>query len=249
MPVIVQGPSTEQFGRSIGQWVKDTTIEVAERELKAAVGQGFDNEPVVITDGMPRRDYKDVRPFGKIEFVARHDLAEAVRWALSELQRRSPVLTGRYASSHIVLLNGKEIEGNIWDTLRKAKNGTDRVQIVNTQPYARKIERATASKKSGRRARKALSRQARSGVYQPVLRALVNRFGRSMFFDFKYVKIESGVKVWGAAGGRGAPLSDRQIVRGPGGRIKGWTRPGRTVQRDQVYPALQFFIKGTGLPN
>jgi hypothetical protein len=228
MGVTIEGPSIEQLGKSIGAWVKENTIALAETSLRAEVARGFDNQPVVITDGTPRRDYLNVRPFGKIEFVARHDLAEAVRWALTELQRKSPVLTGRYASSHVVLLNGKEIEGNIWDTLRKAKSGTDRVRIVNPQPYARKIERATASKKTGRGARKALSRQARSGVYQPVLRALVNRFGRSMFFDFKYVKLSTGLKVWGKSGG---------------------SKSAKRVQRDQVYPALQFFIKGTGLPN
>lgn len=221
MAVIVTGPTTEQLGRSLAEWVKDTTIEVAERTLRAEVSRGFDNEPVVVTDGMPRKDYRDVRPFGKVEFIARHDLAEAVRWALSELQRRSPVLTGRYASSHAVMLNGQEIQGNIWDALRKAKSGVDRVQIVNTQPYARKIERASANKRTGRGARKALSRQARAGVYQPVLRALVNRFGKSMFFDFAYVKLNLGVKVWGKSGGGSA----------------------KRVQRDQVYPAIKFFSK------
>jgi len=61
-----------------------------------------------------------------------------------------------------------------------------------------------------------------------VLRALVNRFGKSLFFDFKYVNLNTGVKVWGKRGGRSST---------------------RRVQRDQVYPALQFFIKPTGLPN
>jgi hypothetical protein len=38
------------------------------------------------------------------------------------------------------------------------------------------------------------------------------------------VKLNTGIKVWGKRG-------------------------ARRVQRDQVYPALQFFIKPTGLPN
>jgi hypothetical protein len=203
--------------------VRAATIDVAKRALREEVARGFDNEPVVITDGMPRRDYLQVRPFGRIEFAARTSMVEAVRWALTELQKKSPVLTGRYASSHTVMINGAEVQGNIWVALRNARP-TDRVQIVNPQPYARKIEGAAANRKTGRGKRAALSRQASSGVYRVVLRALVNRFGKALFFDFKYVNLNIGIKVWGKRG-------------------------ARRVQRDQVYPALQFFIKPTGLPN
>lgn len=249
MPIIVQQIGAPTTGATIGQWVKRATIETAERVLIEEVGRGFDSSPVVVTDGMPRRHYDQVKPFGKIEFIARTSLAEAVRWALTELQKRSPVLTGRYAASHVVMINGEEVRGNIWAALRAVKP-TDKVQIVNPQPYARKIERASASRRTGRQARRALSRQARAGVYQPVLRALVERFGKSMFFDFKYVRLAGAAKVWGQAGGRGRNgLADRQIIRGKGGRIAGWTRPGRDVRRDQVFPALQFFIKPTGLAN
>lgn len=249
MATVTHNIGAAEFGKSVGQWVKAQTIVVAERALQHEVGRGFDNAPVIVTDGMPRRDYTQVKPFGKIEFIANTSMAEAVRWALTELQKTSPVRTGRYASSHVIMINGAEIQGNIWVALRAVK-GTDRVQIVNPQPYARKIERASASKKTGRQARKSLSKQARSGVYQPVLRALVGRYGKSLFFDFKYVKLAGGKKVWGQAGGRGAaPLGDRQIIRGARGRITGMTRAGRDVRREQVFPALQFFIKPTGLAN
>jgi len=223
MPIIVEGLSAPELGRSIGQWVKEHTIAVAERALQEEVRRGFDSQPVAVTDGMPRRDYLQVKPFGRIEFAARTSMAEAVRWALTELQKRSPVLTGRYASSHTVMINGAEVQGNIWVALRNVQP-TDRVQIVNPQPYARKIEGATANKRTGRGKRAALSRQSRSGVYRVVLRALVNRFGKALFFDFKYVKLDTGIKVRGKQG-------------------------ARRVQRDQVYPALNFFIKPTGLPN
>ena len=227
MAVIFEGLSVPELGRSIGQWVRENTIAVAERALREEVRRGFDSQPFVVTDGMPRRDYLQVKPCGRIEFVARTSMAEAVRWALTELQKRSPVLTGRYVSSHTVMINGAEVQGNIWLALRNVQP-TDRVQIVNPQPYARKIEGATANKRTGRGKRAALSRQARSGVYRVVLRALVNRFGKALFFDFKYVNLNTGIKVWGKRGGRSST---------------------RRIQRDQVYPALQFFIKPTSLPN
>lgn len=231
MATVTHNIGAAEFGKSIGQWVKAQTIAVAERALREEVGRGFDNKPVVVTDGTPRRDYMQVKPFGKIEFIANTSMADAVRWALTELQRKSPVLTGRYASSHTVMINNAEVQGNIWAALRAVKS-TDRVQIVNPQPYARKIEKATArkatKKRHGRTARVALSKQARSGVYQPVLRALVGRYGKSLFFDFKYVKLNTGLKVWGKSGGSAS---------------------AKRVLRDQVYPALQFFIKPTGLAN
>ena len=227
MGVIVVGPSVEQMGRSIADWVKAATIDTAMSALTTEVRRGFDNEPEVITDGVLRRDPNQVKPFGKIEFVARTTIADAVLWALDELRKKSPVLTGRYAASHIVMVNGAEVQGNIRVALMKVKSG-DHVQIVNPQPYARKIESATASRKTGRQKRRALSRKAPGGVYRPVLRALLQRYSKSIFVDFKYVKLNSGVKVWGLQGG---------------GRNR------KKVQRDQVFPALQFFTRSSQTVN
>jgi hypothetical protein len=238
MPIVVEGITSQQLGRTTAEWVRTATIEIAERGLREEVAKGFDNEPVVITDGVPRRDYLQVKPYGKIEFARRPNMAEAVLWALTDLQKRSPVLTGRYASTHTVMINGAEIQGNIALALRNI-GPTDRVQIVNPQPYARKIEGATASGKTGRVKRKGISNQAKNGVYRAVLRELVSRYGRSMFFDYKMVPLNLGVKVWGAVGGGRYKVKGKWTNRKPRGRIL----------RNQVYPALQFFIKPVELPN
>lgn len=228
MPVTVQQIGKPTTPQSLGEWVKANTIAVAERALREEVGKGFDNKPVVVTDGTPRRDYGQVKPFGKIEFIRRPQMAEAVLWALDALRKRSPVRSGRYAQSHIVLLNKVQIEGDLKTALSNVKDG-DRVQIVNPQPYARKLEGATANKKTGRGRRKAASKQARSGIYRVVHRAMVQRYGRSLFVDFKYVKLDTGVKVWGDQGG--------------GYRTSGTKRTVKRVLRDQVYPAIQIYIK------
>lgn len=234
MGVTVQNIGRPTDAKSIGQWVKENTIAVAERTLREEVGKGFDNAPVVITDGMPRRDYRQVRPYGKIEFARRPNMTESVLWALDQLRRRSPVRSGRYVQSHTVLLNGVELSGDLRRALDAVKP-TDRVQIVNTQPYAKKIEgrRARSKGRGANRTKTAavqgLSSQAPRGVYERVvLRLLVARFGRVMFFDFKYVKLNTGVRVKGYQGG-GA------------GR--------KRIMRDLVYPSLNFFIKPTGLAN
>jgi len=234
MPVTVQQIGKPTDGRMIGQWVKEATIQAAETALTQEVARGFDNKPVVVTDGMPRRDYHGVKPFGRIEFIRRPQMAEAVLWALDMLRKRSPVLTGRYVQSHAVLLNGAQIEGDIKAALQDVKDG-DRVQIVNSQPYAKKIEgrRARSKGRGANRTKTAavagLSRQAPRGVYERVvLPMLVRRYGRSMFFDFKFVKLSTGVKSWGWSGG-------------------GASR--KRILRDHVFPSLQFYIKPTGALN
>jgi len=230
MGVTVVGPSVEQMGRSIGEWIKAATIETAFNVLAQEGARGFDREPVVITDGVTRRDPRQVKPFGKIEFVARTTIADAVLWALAELIRRSPIgpaKDGHYKDDHTVLINGAEVRGNIRVALTQAKAG-DRIQIVNPRPYARKLEGATANKKTGRGGRRGSSRQARGGIYRPVLRSVVQRWGKSVYVEYKNVKLNLGVKVWGDQGGR----YNRAGVKG---RVK-------RVIRDQVYPALQFFV-------
>lgn len=218
----VSGFTSQKWDKVMHPTIQQATIATAEQALTKAVANGFDNQPVVVTDGKPRADYRLVKPFGQIEFIRRPTMADAVLWALDQLRRRSPVDSGRYVQSHTVLLNGRQIDGDINGALASVKP-TDRVQIVNPLPYARKLEGATASKKTGRKKRKAVSKQARSGIYRVVHRAVASRFGRSLFVDFKYVKLDSGVKVWGDQGGGK-------------GHVK-------RVQRDQVYPSIQFYIK------
>lgn len=225
MPVVVEGFKLPDFERNIGAFIRKVTIETAEKALRAEVAKGFDAQPVVVTDGITRRDYRNVRIGGRIEFIRRPQMADAMLWAFRELARISPRLSGRYVRSHIAMLNGREItDNNLALALRNVKDG-DRGQIVNTQPYAKKIEGRTASKKRGIGGLRGQSRQAPGGVYRVVLRSLVQRYGRSMFFDMKYVKLSTGVKY---------------VRRGKGKRSK--------AGRDVVYPAIQFFIKPTGLP-
>jgi len=223
MGVTVVGPSVEQMGRSIGEWIKAATIETAFNVLAQEGARGFDREPVVITDGVTRRDPRQVKPFGKIEFVARTTIADAVLWALAELIRRSPIgpaKDGHYKDDHTVLINGAEVRGNIRVALTQVKAG-DRIQIVNPRIYARKLEGATASRKTGRERRRGSSRQARGGIYRPVLRSVVQRWGKSVYVELKYVKLNLGVEVRGKQGGN----SERKVLR------------------DQVYPCIQVFVK------
>jgi hypothetical protein len=127
---------------------------------------------------------------------------------------------------HIVMLNGQAIDGkNLSLALRSAKDG-DRIVITNEMPYAKKIEGRAASKKRGISGERGQTRQAPGGVYRVVLRLLIQRYGRSIFADFKYVRLPTGLKY---------------ARHGKGKRSK--------VGRDYVYPAISIYIKPTGLPN
>lgn len=215
--VVAEGITAQQLGETTAQWVQRVTRETAMSALREEVARGFDSEPVVVTDGVPRRDPDLVRPYGRIEWIARQNMADIVLWALNELWKRSPILTRRYINSHTVMVNNVSVGANMAAALRATKPG-DRVQIVNPQPYAKKIEGRAASRKRGISGQRGQSRQAPQGVYRVVHRLAVQRYGRSVFVDFKYVKLDTGAKVWSRQG-------------------------SRRVQRDAVYPALQFFIK------
>lgn len=236
MPVIIEGPTVPMLDMSIGQWVKANTIDLAETVLKREVAAGFDNEPIVITDGVPRRDYTGVKPFGKIEFAKRTQVAEAVLWALDRLRQISPVgpaAHGHYRDDHVVLVNGTQVTGDLRAALMNLQP-EDRVQIVNPRPYARKLEAQTADRRGNRKRRKSISRQAPNGVYRVVVRNLANRFGKVMFFDFKYVQLNTGVKVWGDTQGKYSKTG--KVLR----------RSGQALL-NHVYPALQFYQRAPDL--
>lgn len=237
-PLRIEGGSFADLAVGIGRWVQRATVEIAEEELVLAVDRdGFDNRPVVITDGVRRKNPQDVKPFGRIVFVARPNMADAVLWALTKLIEISPVGPtegGHYKDDHVVMLNGKAIESNLRSALAALAPG-DRVQIVNPRIYARKLEGATARRNASRyrEARKGTSRQAPNGIYRVVQRLVVQRYSKSLFVDFKYVTLNTGVRVWGAVGGGRVKINGVWVQRQARGR----------VQRDQVYPALQLFIK------
>lgn len=193
MPAAVtyEGFTSVQYDKWIDGKIQDFTVKVAETVLRDAVAKGFDNEPVVITDGMPGRDWTQVKPFGKIEWARRPVLKDCAIWIMSELIAKSPVGPGRnghYRDKHIFMINNAQVDASALDSLKPS----DRVEIVNTQPYAKKLEGSKAERKYHLKRERGSSAQAPAGVYQVVQRAAVSKYGRSLFIDFKYVKLNTG---------------------------------------------------------
>ncbi|WP_025319147.1 hypothetical protein [Granulibacter bethesdensis] len=71
---------------------------------------------------------------GTIAFLFSY-LAEATSWAVDQMRKRSPVLTGAYRDAWIIAVNGVPLRGSVADIPPDAE-----VIIVNTQPYHRKID-------------------------------------------------------------------------------------------------------------
>jgi hypothetical protein len=239
MGLRIDGGSFASLASDIARAIQQATWQIAEEERARAVSQdGFDSRAIVVTDGVKGKAIQDVKPFGKIVFVADTNVADAVLWALAKLIEISPVGPaegGHYKDEHIVRIDGEPITGNLRVALTNLPPGS-RVDIVNPRIYARKLEGATANQRTtrARAKRKALSRQAPNGVYRVVLRLLVQRYSKSMFFDFKYVKLpNTGYKVYGDVGGGNVKINGRWVARAPRAR----------ALRDQVFPAIQFFKK------
>lgn len=180
------------FDATLGKTIQQVTVETALQALRDASRGGGD---VVdwrsIVDGRFDADPNTVKPYGKIEFV-RRDLGEIVEYVWKELIRRSPVLTGRYQDSHVLMINGVQAQD-----ISAVKPG-DRVQFVNTQPYARKIEGGGTVQNP---AVKPQSMSAPNGVYRVVYRSAKRLYGKAAFIDFRWKRLNLGVRVMRHSGG------------------------------------------------
>jgi hypothetical protein len=166
-------------------------IATARHVLAEEQTRGFDKDPLTIVDNKWNAPVEGVKTFGQIQFHARADLGEVIDWIFRRVVERSPVLTGRYVQQHHVLVNGAEASPERWKTVKAG----DRIQFVNAAPYAKKIEGRDKGR-GGAAAVKGQSLQAPNGVYRAVYREAQRRFGKLVFLDFTYVKLNLGVQVW-----------------------------------------------------
>ncbi|ARM12130.1 MULTISPECIES: hypothetical protein [Rhizobium] len=103
-----------------------------------------------------------------------------ITFALDELRRRSPVRSGRFRSSFIVLANQRAVTD--YDTI-----GPDaEVIITNFQPYVRKAENGLLGVK-------------RYSIFDGAKRALASRFGNegrnaaAYVFETRWLDVQAGV--------------------------------------------------------
>jgi hypothetical protein len=170
----------EPFERDIRLMLDELSPEAASRQI-ASVARATINEADAINAAAlgrkpPHRTFVDGREGAALEsvsprgtIVAEWDLVEdMLEWIGTALVDASPILTGQYRDSHVIVVDGVALEIG-----QPLPEGWGEVSIMSTVPYARKIERG-------------LSDQAPDGVYQGVAALARRRFGNIAKIRFGY---------------------------------------------------------------
>lgn len=140
-------------------------IDEIDADNDAALGRDVTYRSFV--DGREGAAFNTVSPDGVIS--AEWDLlGSTLTWIRDELVKNSPVWKGNYQKSHAFLVDGVVLAD--WSPMPELFK---EAVFVNTQPYARKIERG-------------LSSQAPHGVYQGVALMASRRFGNIARIKFSY---------------------------------------------------------------
>ncbi|MCV9960734.1 hypothetical protein OIU34_02380 [Pararhizobium sp. BT-229] len=159
--------------------VNRALADFARAELRKVQAAGASRNYQLYVNGRPALSEYDVEAPGPIVYQFSM-WNEIIAYALSELQRRSPVRTGRFRNSFIVIIDGAIVAST------KTIPATAEVIITNFQPYIRKAEAGLLGTK-------------RFAIFDGTKRALTRRFGnegRTSFgylFETKWLNIGPGV--------------------------------------------------------
>lgn len=172
--LIVDGElSPEAQGRQFAAFAESAFAEAAAVNRAAL---GYEPARQLVVDGVPAASLQGVRA-DSTATVMFSLLTDVIAWIDAQLILHSPVRSERYARSHILLADG--IEADITDP-----PPAEHYTILNTQPYARKIERG-------------LSSQAPDGVYEAVAALARRRFGNICHVGFRFASLHGGaVGAW-----------------------------------------------------
>lgn len=190
--VLLLGDDLTPEGRShsLAQFAREALAD-AEAQNRQALGRVPEHETIV--DGRRGAILETVRPDGTIVFEFEL-LEEVFEWIEAMLILHSPVKTGQYARSHLFFADNEQADPSRAPPARE-------YAFVNTQPYARKIERGQSS-------------QAPDGVFEAVSILASRRFGNLSRIRFGYRSLPAGaIGAWAgktARVGRGRTAAKRQ---------------------------------------
>lgn len=152
----------EAQSKALANFAMDALHE-AQDTNKRALGRVPSHETWV--DGRQGAQLGSVKPEGRIIFEFDF-LVQSFAWIGEMLEKNSPKKSGRFSKSHIFLADNVEADP-------KNPPPAEEYVYVNTQPYARKIERGMSAK-------------APAGVYQGVATMSNRRFGNVARVSFGY---------------------------------------------------------------
>jgi hypothetical protein len=154
-------------------------IEDTRQQNRRALGG--DPKFTVTVDGRLGAPLVSVRPNGVI-FVEFQLVIDVLRYIQDQLERHSPVKSGRYRRSHLLFADGTQV---VIGAAAQQIVEADEYVFINSQPYARKLELGAST-------------QAPDGVYQAVATMAQARFGNVARIRFTYRALAAGVKGRGA---------------------------------------------------
>lgn len=227
--------------------IKNTIVAVAKDAKREETARGFDPRARIVVDNKFNRVEEDVKPTGKIEYIARQDLREILQFSYDKIINLTRIITrtGNYAKNNVVLYNNVEVARNpadfkkFLDFKRDFKNN-DRIEFVNIAPYANKQELEGLVKGGGRTARikpkKGTEGPARlvrkpNGVYFLAHRSIKEKYKGNSFIKYQPIL--------------GQEIGLTSPPRGSGvGRIR---QTGKSAGRTYVYPAILILVKLDGV--
>lgn len=129
----LQVAANDLTGPEAARLLHQTARAERERVVREQTGRaGVAPTDVVVADGVRGAPIEAAERLVVVEYGY---LREVVAETLRSLVARSPKTTGRYARSFVVMVGGQEIE-----SLEQIPHDAAEVVIVNTQPYARRLE-------------------------------------------------------------------------------------------------------------
>ncbi|UDF29386.1 UNVERIFIED_ORG: hypothetical protein LHK14_18010 [Roseateles sp. XES5] len=165
------GISPEAINRALANFARS--------ELRKAQAVGASRTYQLFVNGRPASSEDEVMAPGPI--VYQFSLwGEIINFAIAELQRRSPVRTGRFRNSFIVLVDGQLVQAT------RDVPAMSEIIITNFQPYIRKAEAGLLGTK-------------RFAIFDGTKRALARKFGNEgrrdagYLFETKWLNIAAGV--------------------------------------------------------
>lgn len=159
--------------------VNRALADFARSELQKAQSVGAGRSYQLFVNGRAATSEFEVEAPGPIVYLFSM-WPEVIDFAIAELKRRSPVRTGRFRDSFIVVVDGNIVPSG------KMIDATAEVIVTNFQPYIRKAEAGLLGTK-------------RFAIFDGTKRALARRFGnegRSSYgflFETKWLNIGAGV--------------------------------------------------------
>lgn len=138
-----------------------------------------DVKPMVTleVDGRPARSEDEVRPFGIIVYTFSR-MREIVSFAMRTLEQLSPVRSGRYQKSWIVLAGMRQVG---MDELP----ANAPIMITNTQPYHRKIHTGAEG----------FVAYANPGIVEKARQILLKRYRGRIKVWIEFTKLHGGYKL------------------------------------------------------